>query len=62
MLTSIMQAGQVPAGSGDARADLEAIRRYLTGLVYQLESILLEIDKRLEAIENGDSAENAERQ
>ena len=53
MLPSIYQAGQVPAGNGNAREDLEELRRYLAGLTEQLEVILREIDKKLEEKDNG---------
>lgn len=56
MLPSIYQAGQVPAGSGNPREDLEEIRRYLAGLTEQLEVILRVIDKRLEDKDNGETS------
>ena len=59
MLPSIYQAGQVPAGTGNQREDLESLRRYLAGLTEQIEQMMTDIQKRLEAIEDGISADTA---
>ena len=61
-MQTIYQAGQVPAGTGNAKEDAENLRRYLAGLTEQIETILMDIQTRLEAMEHGISAGAAKQQ